>query len=57
MILDQSLFVYIWIDIHDMQELSLSIIWFWNELKLICLRASIDIVSTLLNGFNYWLCL
>ena len=38
-----------------MQEISLSIIWFWNELKLICLRASIAIVSTLLNGFNNWL--
>ena len=36
-----------------MQEISLSLISFLNELELICLHASITIVSTQLNGFNY----
>ena len=36
-----------------MYEISLPVITFLNELKLICLNDSIAIVSTQLNGFNY----
>ena len=35
-----------------MQEISLRVISFLNELELICLHTSIAIVSTQLNGFN-----
>ena len=38
-------------DIH-MQEIILSLIYFLDELELICLRTSIDFVSIQLNGFN-----
>ena len=36
-----------------MLEIRLSVFSFLDELELICLYTSIDIVSTHLNGFNY----
>ena len=36
-----------------MEEISLSVISFLNELQLIFLHTSIVIISTWLNGFNY----
>ena len=36
-----------------MEEISLLVISFVNELELICLHTSIAIVFTQLNGFNY----
>ena len=36
-----------------MEEISLLVISFLNELELICLHTSIAIVSTQLNGLNY----
>ena len=47
------MFAHIWIDINDMQEISLSVISFLNDLELICLYTGIAIVSTQLNGFTY----
>ena len=49
----QNFFAHIWIDIHDMQEISLLLILFLNYLKLICLHTSIAVVSEQLNGFIY----
>ena len=36
-----------------MLEITLPVISFLNELKLICLQTSIAILSTQLHGFNY----
>ena len=37
-----------------MYEMSLSVILFLNELQLICFHTSYVIVSTQLNGFDYY---
>ena len=51
--LTSILYLHAFIDIHDMQEISLSVISFLNGLELICLHTGIAIVSIQLNGFIY----